>query len=140
MYYLHYMNTYFACIMCVLRILRVLLVLRVLLALLVSPFCSIGRENLPQWRRAILDPKRCHCARWMSSEESTWIVPTPSENCLLHKKTTSTWMATLIKGVCDFYLESGVIAAGEEHLAVHVDTFHLQNLNWCWLFCGNINL
>ena len=62
------MNTYFACIMCVLRILRVLLVLRVLrplrvlLALLVSPFCSIGRENLPQWRRAILDPKRYHCA------------------------------------------------------------------------------
>ena len=64
------MNTCIACIMCVLRVLRVrvLLVLRVmcplrvLLALLVSPFCSIGRENLPQWRRAILDPKRCHCA------------------------------------------------------------------------------
>ena len=35
----------------------------------------------------------------------------------------------LSRAVCDFYLESGVIAAGEEHLAVHVDTFHLQNLN-----------
>ena len=62
------MNTYFACIMCVLRILRLLLVLRVLrplrvlLALLLSPFTSIERENLPQWRRAILDPKRYHCA------------------------------------------------------------------------------
>ena len=59
------MNTCIAFIMCVLRVLLVLCVLRplrVLLALLVSPFCSIGRENLPQWRRAILDPKRYHCA------------------------------------------------------------------------------
>ena len=76
----------------------------------------------------------------MSSEESTRIVPTPSENCLLHKKQHQLEWRPLPRAVCDFYLESGVIAAGEEHLAVHVDTFHLQNLNWCWFFFAEISI